>query len=376
MNVPFLGTLFGALRYGSVVGRLNNGRSDVIDDDIDFMIGASSNHEWTHIVELIGNALDSSGFHGCYTATGADQLDYKLFPSIRSDMLSCGYYEPYFIQLDLRSYVRIGIGSGAVGYQHRLMGPGYEFCDREEGMISSSILAPDPPVGTALTLEDDMLAGDAFRRKDGRGNPLPRSLHVSGGRRKRHGGTESFFPEKDSSTFAKQRNGALPSDLTRSYKLNPLCFLPTSADFQVWKGQIPLSLILPLSKCQLYNTTLPCPRQPLEVLKYWNGGEYQIPGHCMAVPHFAGRKLQHAAADPRNREFSSGVTRRDLDLLVHYATELSENGFESFLPLYKKLGDDFTCNEVKFAELVGEAGNTLCPPAKEVKGFSEYERYL
>lgn len=58
---------------------------------------ANSQGDWLRVAELVGTQLQNRGFYGCYLAKSADEADFHLFPNIRNDMLSCGYYDPYYI---------------------------------------------------------------------------------------------------------------------------------------------------------------------------------------------------------------------------------------------------------------------------------------
>eukprot|EP00392_Amoebophrya_sp_AT5.2_P016041 g16280.t1 len=366
---PAGGTLIGALRYGSIVGDLGDGRQDVcpwvhgcgkgvsesvkkfklreevIDDDVDFVIGVHSPKHWIEVTERVGSILmePEFGFHDCYVAKSADCLDSKYFANIRDDMLTCGFYEPYYLQLDLRSYVRLGNLNAA--YQHRLSGTGYEECDTEED------------------LEVDTLMSATQR-----------------------GRVLRFVEHKN---FSSGRLGTVAGGA-------PAAGRPSAEKTSVWKGQMPLDgLLYPLRDCLLYNTTVPCPREAVTLLQLWNAREYENPEQCFALPHLAGRKVDHVDADPRNRKLRK-LEPRDVDLLTHYAQWLHDQGFQSFYPLYgggeeagttvrpgrwTTINSNSTggggagkithCAGLPIARAIGNF-DELCPPAKTAKGYSEY----
>ncbi|CAD7950153.1 unnamed protein product [Amoebophrya sp. A25] len=385
---PAGGTLIGALRYGAIVGTLTGeGRQDVIDDDVDFVIGVNSPAEWMQVGEALGALLmtEKYGFKECYVAKSADHADSRFFANIRDDMLTCGYYEPYYLQLDIRSYVRIGTLNFA--YQHRLSGSGYEACDEEEdeqGSASSvsaqGIRAPGWPTSPFGGKDVRTTSGKTFnlryRDKNTRAAQTssvvrPQALRgqLSSSHSQEHGKSKSARPRPRTTKAAHQA-------------LNPLCFLRESPDFQIWNGQMPLQgLIQPLSKCLLYNVTVPCPRDPIYLLESWNAEEYKNGEQCFALPHLAGRKVDHQDADPRNRKLAQ-LTTADVDLLVHYAKYLHDRGFESFFPLYghgaantTRGAADYTafthCGGLPIEKVIRNF-QQLCPPSKVAKGYYEY----
>ncbi|CAD7923030.1 unnamed protein product [Amoebophrya sp. A120] len=369
---PAGGTLIGALRYGSIVGDLTDGRQDVIDDDVDFVIGVNSPAEWIAVTEAVGAMLmHEFGFYDCYVAKSADQLDSKFFANIRDDMLTCGFYDPYYLQLDLRSYIRLGVLNAA--YQHRLSGEGYEACDAEEDALSNP---------SQLVYSGNILS--RVRPWTGKNNLSDR--------------------------FSQQQlQGHLKIRKKQHQTLNPLCFLRDAPDFQVWTGQMPLdNFIHPLRNCSLYNQTVPCPHQAARLLELWNAREYENPEQCFALPHLAGRKVDHQDADPRNRKLQR-LDASDVRLLIHYAKTLDAAGFQSFYPLYGNIepsssdidssdatqksllplvlapdgikngqqvldeeAESFThCAGIPLEKVLRNF-QQICPPAKTRKGYSEY----
>lgn len=50
---------------------------------------------------------------------------------------------------------------------------------------------------------------------------------------------------------------------------------PNSYPFQYWDGKLPISMLYPMKKCLCYGQEVPCPNDPINLLKGWNGGEYE-----------------------------------------------------------------------------------------------------
>lgn len=49
---------------------------------------------------------------------------------------------------------------------------------------------------------------------------------------------------------------------------------PNSYPFQYWDGKLPISMLYPMKKCLCYEQVVPCPNNPISILKGWNAGEY------------------------------------------------------------------------------------------------------
>eukprot|EP00927_Polykrikos_kofoidii_P074960 TRINITY_DN71018_c0_g1_i1.p1 TRINITY_DN71018_c0_g1~~TRINITY_DN71018_c0_g1_i1.p1 ORF type:complete len:687 (-),score=74.35 TRINITY_DN71018_c0_g1_i1:134-2194(-) len=135
-----------------------------------------------------------------------------------------------------------------------------------------------------------------------------------------------------------------------------LCFAFELPFFQTWRGQLPLNLLYPLRPCLLFNRTVRCPAHAIEVLIGWNGGEYDLRSHCLAVPLLT---QDRSVVDGRNAELMRrGLEPGDLELLRRYARELHALGFASFLPQWVK-GE---CPELFCLQHNWARG--VCPPAR------------
>eukprot|EP00928_Gymnodinium_smaydae_P011218 TRINITY_DN14167_c0_g1_i2.p1 TRINITY_DN14167_c0_g1~~TRINITY_DN14167_c0_g1_i2.p1 ORF type:complete len:201 (+),score=11.99 TRINITY_DN14167_c0_g1_i2:82-684(+) len=136
-----------------------------------------------------------------------------------------------------------------------------------------------------------------------------------------------------------------------------LCFTYELPYWQHWKGRLPSGLLYPLRRCSLYNHSIPCPARPIEVLRGWNAGEYDLPEYCLAVPLLT---QDRSSRDLRNSELARrGLTAADLMLLRRYALELDAAGFASFWPAWMT----GVCPEL--AVLRARWGSRgVCPPAR------------
>lgn len=148
----------------------------------------------------------------------------------------------------------------------------------------------------------------------------------------------------------------IPDCAESSARRSFLCFAHELPYLQAWKGMLPLELLYPLRQCQLYNHTVPCPADPVAILRGWNGGEYELPGYCLAVPLLTDDRKRE---DPRNQLLArEGLSALDLRLLQHYARGLDAAGFASFLPQWKEGG----CPPL--ASLQQQWARGRCPPAR------------
>jgi len=101
---PCRGTLIAFLRHGRRSGRLSRGLVDVVERDIDLMLGVPSASEWYRTAKNIERKLILNGWDKCWTKESVDS-DSPLFPIVRRDLLYCVRTSPAFMLVDVTSYV-------------------------------------------------------------------------------------------------------------------------------------------------------------------------------------------------------------------------------------------------------------------------------
>lgn len=116
---PYCGTLVALLRHGQRAGTLATGR-DVVDHDVDVMVGVESEMAWLMLRWTINMKLRDRGWDTCFGRTSVDAPDVgsKEYRMAREDLILCTRQKPA-ISLDIGSYI---IGGHQVVYAQR-------FCD-------------------------------------------------------------------------------------------------------------------------------------------------------------------------------------------------------------------------------------------------------
>ena len=112
---PTEGSLVGLLRYGGLSGYLGEGRMDLVDNDIDFMIGVQSDRDWNVLLPTLITTLTEKGWEGCVVSSTAQHL-----PSSRRDRLRCfkgGFSYRYLVKVDIHSF--IVVKKDSIGFNHR-----------------------------------------------------------------------------------------------------------------------------------------------------------------------------------------------------------------------------------------------------------------
>ncbi|CAD7963653.1 unnamed protein product [Amoebophrya sp. A25] len=420
---PAGGTMIGAMRWGKIAGQLTGeNRWDVIDDDLEFMIGLGSEDEWLDVSAELSQAFTQRhGAKMCHQTYSLHQKNQFWSNYVRQDLLACGWYKPYAIGVELRSYVkeeRLNFG-----YIFRMGGTGYSpWCSADQYTAKKEFfieklrvkrVAEEEKARKLLVVEQEqddrettttpsstsehqitLSIKDAIEARHGtkifnvnpwtlrRGTgPVPRYLEDYQKRRRRkkkmsgRGGQESTNkntertlppPRGDGKTISRRSSAsALPVGI------NPLCYLGDMPVFQSWGGFVPLrDYLLPLSRCTLFDRGIPCPRESLDLLSRFNGGEYENPDFCLAIPYLAGRNL-HKDSRMKNLEHDV-LNAADLNLLKETSQSLSQNGFQSFTKLWEK--DNF-CDEVSYSQILKRASDygQMCPPTREKHGLEDYE---
>ncbi|CAJ1384290.1 unnamed protein product [Effrenium voratum] len=116
---PCRGTLIALLRHGARSGSLSRGLVDVVERDIDLMIGVSSEADWQPTGRAIEAQLLKKGWDRCWTKSSAKfGSDWQF--AARRDLLYCVRTRPAYMMLDVTSYITSEEG---YVYVHRLCKP-------------------------------------------------------------------------------------------------------------------------------------------------------------------------------------------------------------------------------------------------------------
>lgn len=75
---PYEGTLIALLRHGFRSGELSNGKQDVVDHDVDVLVGVISETHWLQLRWFINNKLR----HWAQTPLGQGVNKHRLFLEI------------------------------------------------------------------------------------------------------------------------------------------------------------------------------------------------------------------------------------------------------------------------------------------------------
>ncbi|CAK8998424.1 Ankyrin repeat domain-containing protein 54 [Durusdinium trenchii] len=103
---PCRGTLIAFLRHGARSGELSGG-IDVVERDIDIMVGVKSESEWYSTGRSLEDALLKKGWDRCWAKSSSSNTSkYQKYQfSMRRDLLYCVRTEPAYIMLDVTSYI-------------------------------------------------------------------------------------------------------------------------------------------------------------------------------------------------------------------------------------------------------------------------------
>ena len=100
---PCRGTLIALLRHGARSGPLSSGKVDVVDTDIDLMVGVQSEEDFDQLGRSVEARLLQRGWDRCWTKSSAESGLPEQF-AMRRDLLYCMRRDPYMM-LDVTSYV-------------------------------------------------------------------------------------------------------------------------------------------------------------------------------------------------------------------------------------------------------------------------------
>eukprot|EP00439_Symbiodinium_sp_Y106_P044945 s1813_g5.t1 len=113
---PCRGTLIALLRHGRRSGLLSKGRLDVVDHDVDVMVGIPSHEEWTQTRFSIARKLSERGWANCFErySVSAPQLSDQYYLA-RGDLFLCTRAGPK-VTLDIATYIVEGPTAHAQKY--------------------------------------------------------------------------------------------------------------------------------------------------------------------------------------------------------------------------------------------------------------------
>eukprot|EP00933_Yihiella_yeosuensis_P040635 TRINITY_DN34975_c0_g1_i1.p1 TRINITY_DN34975_c0_g1~~TRINITY_DN34975_c0_g1_i1.p1 ORF type:complete len:545 (-),score=85.94 TRINITY_DN34975_c0_g1_i1:649-2283(-) len=101
---PCRGTLIAFLRHGRRAGYLSRGMIDVVERDIDVMMGVEDETQWQLLGKTIEQRLKQLGWDKCWTKSSADGQS-QFYGTTRRDLLYCIRTKPVYILLDVTSYI-------------------------------------------------------------------------------------------------------------------------------------------------------------------------------------------------------------------------------------------------------------------------------
>ena len=105
------GTLVALLRHGKRSGQLSQGRLDVVDHDVDIMVGLPSEGDWQHIGFAIQQGLVERGWQYCMewaSPRGTNNSEFSVADAHAvADVLMC-YRKNPTLSLDLSTYITEG----------------------------------------------------------------------------------------------------------------------------------------------------------------------------------------------------------------------------------------------------------------------------
>ena len=102
---PCRGTLIALLRHGTRGGQLADGQLDVVDHDVDVMIGVPSARMWNERRWSIIDKLKAKGWSQCYGRTSVDAPhSSRNWHLAREDLMLCTRRNPD-VALDMATYI-------------------------------------------------------------------------------------------------------------------------------------------------------------------------------------------------------------------------------------------------------------------------------
>ena len=102
---PCRGTLIALLRHGTRSGFLADGQLDVVDHDVDIMIGVPSARMWNERRWSIIDKLKARGWRQCFGRTSVNSADSSSgWNMAREDLMLCTRRDPD-VALDIATYI-------------------------------------------------------------------------------------------------------------------------------------------------------------------------------------------------------------------------------------------------------------------------------
>eukprot|EP00927_Polykrikos_kofoidii_P077452 TRINITY_DN74393_c0_g1_i1.p1 TRINITY_DN74393_c0_g1~~TRINITY_DN74393_c0_g1_i1.p1 ORF type:complete len:583 (-),score=73.06 TRINITY_DN74393_c0_g1_i1:51-1799(-) len=280
---PCRGTLIALLRHGARSGSLSRGLVDVVERDIDVMLGIPDEVVWIGIGHEINRLLKERGWSGCWTKTSATELS-RLKDETRRDILYCVRTDPAYILLDITSYIT-GVPGPSV-FVHRVCG------------------ARAAAVGTAETAG---VIEAALGAMDGMGIVANAAERDSGGGGDRSGSSAGMVDIG--------LNCTVPSNI------GPLRY---------GGGVLRRDAIYPLGRCRASDFAVPCPHLPLETIRAM--AHSSLSASCVALPTVVGRDLEEHATRQLNEK---GLCAEDVGILRERSAWLEALGYQSMAPLFE-----------------------------------------
>lgn len=102
---PCRGTLIALLRHGWRSGNLSRGLVDVVERDIDVMLGVDTEAAWPSLAAEIERQLRVLGWDQCWAKSSAE-FESSLRDTLRRDLLYCIRTSPGYMLLDITSYIK------------------------------------------------------------------------------------------------------------------------------------------------------------------------------------------------------------------------------------------------------------------------------
>ncbi|KAF4740865.1 hypothetical protein FOZ63_026504 [Perkinsus olseni] len=121
---PYGGTLLALVRYGARTGDLSEDKKDVVERDIDILIGVNSPADWSNRVafDLATELTDERGWMGCYQKASIPLDAMVAGIPYRKDLLQCLKTQPdgQLLLADFASYIIVNSSTtGAHSYFQR-----------------------------------------------------------------------------------------------------------------------------------------------------------------------------------------------------------------------------------------------------------------
>ena len=133
------------LRHGKRSGRLSNDKVDVVDHDVDIMVGIASHEDWIRKRFGVQDRLVERGWSHCferYSVAIERHSNDKEFLLVRGDLFLCVRYNPQFT-LDIGTYLT----EGSIAYAQKYCIPG-SGCWLRLGCFSAGSLDLAQPLNT------------------------------------------------------------------------------------------------------------------------------------------------------------------------------------------------------------------------------------